>query len=773
MSVICQCPSCKAKYQVGDQYAGHKIKCPKCSAAVNVPVAAPSAPVVPVVADSVDADEEMALAQSGDDGLDFLNDDAAAAPIHRGERSGKHRAKAHDSSVLGDKLAKPEIDGKASASGQGLHDKGHHLKKKKKSGSGLLIAGIVGGFLAAVGVIGGVIYVSLRAKPAGSAAASEDKKPGKPAIDPNVPMLSFTFKWPESERSDATLTVNGDLTAVPDSGEFKIKLPKVPRPYHFVLERKGFVKQEFSRPLTEDDDYNVTQWQSENRGIDWEQDFTAAKKLAADQHKNLLILFDASDAKASAYHSSRFNESVATSPDFAERANSKEDGYVCVYIDNPEKDEAQAKVRDVNRNKELTKNFGITVFPTVVVTDRDARPFGIMEDYTINGVTPFLELMDKWQSDRTTLFAMLDRIKAGGDKPDAALLKRAISFLEFNKLDGIYRHTIQGWAEKLPRGESEEVTEQEANAWMMRFAHANANPDNAKKEVEEFDRWKAKHSFKKHPDIGATLHVVAAVLLVQIGEKEAAKKKCDEAKAFPAKSAYVRHLLAEVLLAVTGKPGEEVPLPRGSGSGFCIADGNYVMTNHHVIADAKKIMVHLNGEEERVLAHVVADDPDGDMAIIKIDLPEDKKLKPIPFAAKDVKIGDEVCAFGWPGMLSENSWSTLTNGLVSGIDDREGFLITNCKIEHGNSGGPLCSIGGCCIAGMNSRKTGTGGELSESYGMAIPASKLIEFIKENKDKFPPDFFHKIPHAAGTSGTTKLSEVVEKIQPSCVYVENYQ
>ncbi len=198
------------------------------------------------------------------------------------------------------------------------------------------------------------------------------------------------------------------------------------------------------------------------------------------------------------------------------------------------------------------------------------------------------------------------------------------------------------------------------------------------------------------------------------------------------------------------------------------------MTNHHVIAEAKKVMVHLNGDEERFLAHVVADNADGDMAILKIDLPQDKKLPPIPFAAKDVKIGDEVCAFGWPGMLSENSWSTLTNGLVSGIDDREGFLVTNCKIEHGNSGGPLCSVAGCCIAGMNSRKTGTGGELSESYGMAIPASKLIEFIKENKDKFPPDFIRKkIPHVASTNGTTKLSEVVERLQPSCVYVENYQ
>ena len=82
--------------------------------------------------------------------------------------------------------------------------------------------------------------------------------------------------------------------------------------------------------------------------------------------------------------------------------------YVCVYIDNPAKDEAKKKVRDLTRNKKLTSKFRITVFPTVVVTDADARPFGIMEDYTIGGVRAFLALMDKWKKDQTTLFALLD-----------------------------------------------------------------------------------------------------------------------------------------------------------------------------------------------------------------------------------------------------------------------------------------------------------------------------------------------------------------------------
>jgi hypothetical protein len=770
MSVICQCPSCKAKYQLGDQYAGHKIKCPKCGAPVSVPAGAPSAPSAskPVKqlvksADSDVGDQEPALAQSDDDSLSFLAE-SSSAPRQTAARAAAGGPPRSDDSTSEDLLGRSGIGARTSKA-----DRGHALKKKKKSAAGWRIAAVIGG-VAAAAVIGAVVYVKMHG--GSGPAVSDVKKPSAPAVDPNVPMLSFTFKWPASERSQATLTVNGDLKEVPASGDdFKIKLPKVPAPYHFVLDRKGYRSKDFSRRLTEDDDYLVGQWESDGpKGmVDWEQDFAAAKKAAADQHKNVLIVFDASDAAASKFRSSRFNESVASSSEFGEQANKD---YVCVYIDNPEKEEAKAKVHDLAQNKKVTGDFGITVFPTVVVTDARGQPFGIMEDYAINGVSAFLPLLSKWEEDGKTLLDLLKRSKTSSD---ADLIGKTLDFLELNKLDRFYAPVVKTLTQRLPGGGEREVTEHEANLWMMRFAHAYISPDTAKNEVEDFDRWATKHSFKKHADIGATLHAVASLLLVRIGEKDAAKKSYDEASAFHSKSPHVRHMLAIAQRALTGKPGEQVPLPRGSGSGFCIAEGNYIMTNHHVIAEAKQIMVHLNGDEERYTAHLIADNADGDIAVLKIDLPQDKKLTPIPFAVKDVKIGDEVCAFGWPGLLSDNSGSTLTNGLVSGIDDRDGFLVTNCKIEHGNSGGPLCSVEGCCIAGMVSRKTGTVGALDihESYGLAIPSSKLIQFIKDNKERFPSDFFRKIPHAASTSGATKLSDVVERVRPSAVYVENYQ
>ena len=146
----------------------------------------------------------------------------------------------------------------------------------------------------------------------------------------------------------------------------------------------------------------------EPKGIPWEQDFEAAKKTAASEHKNVLILFDASDAKESSFASGRFKEAVAKRNEFRKRADKE---YVCVYIDNPKNAEAQDEVKDADRNGKLTEKFSITVFPTVVVTDPKGRPFGVLEGYKINGITAFLALMDKWAADGKQLLRLACQVR--------------------------------------------------------------------------------------------------------------------------------------------------------------------------------------------------------------------------------------------------------------------------------------------------------------------------------------------------------------------------
>ena len=230
---------------------------------------------------------------------------------------------------------------------------------------------------------------------------------------------------------------------------------------------------------------NGNRW---SKGIDWEQDFDAAKKTAAGEHKNVLILFDASDAKESSFASSRFAEAVAKRKEFRERADKE---YVCVYIDNPENAEAQGKVENADRNRKLTEKFRITVFPTVVVTDPQGRPFGIMEGYKINGINAFLELMDKWAADGKSLFDLLAKIDAmPKGSANADLVGKVLDFLEMNKLDRFYRDTIKDLTARLPKGEGRPVTKELAEMWMQRFERATRNPDEVKKVVEEFDQWK-------------------------------------------------------------------------------------------------------------------------------------------------------------------------------------------------------------------------------------------------------------------------------------------
>lgn len=262
------------------------------------------------------------------------------------------------------------------------------------------------------------------------------------------------------------------------------------------------------------------------------------------------------------------------------------------------------------------------------------------------------------------------------------------------------------------------------------------NPDEAKKVVDEFDQMKKTRTFKDH-DVGAKLHLVAALILCRLGPEYRAEaaQKCKEGLDFGPHDPSVLSFLQQLKQYLDGepsKPGQAHAFPVGSGTGFCVAQGNYVLTNHHVIAGAKEIKIHLNGQQERYPAELVAGDEASDMALLKVEFPAGRKLVPIPLAATGVKMGEGVCVMGWPGrVMSANDELTQTQGAVSSFlghgDDR--MIVTDCKVDHGNSGGPLCSVGG--IVGMVSQMTND----DNRYGLAIPVDRLRTFLLEN---LPPD-----------------------------------
>ena len=169
----------------------------------------------------------------------------------------------------------------------------------------------------------------------------------------------------------------------------------------------------------------------------------------------------------------------------------------------------------------------------------------------------------------------------------------------------------------------------------------------------------------------------------------------------------------------------------GMGSGFIINEEGYILTNYHVIANAKEVTVTLSDNTE-VSATVVNYDTEKDIAMIKL-----KEGTKVPAIAElgdsdEVYPGAEVIAIGTP--LSKNFAQTLTKGVISGsnrtIESQNGTSVnliqTDAAINPGNSGGPLVNTKGQVI-GINSMKIGTqatGTTSIEGIGFAIPINEV-------------------------------------------------
>jgi len=174
-----------------------------------------------------------------------------------------------------------------------------------------------------------------------------------------------------------------------------------------------------------------------------------------------------------------------------------------------------------------------------------------------------------------------------------------------------------------------------------------------------------------------------------------------------------------------GRPGQQQPqAERSLGSGVILDKAGYILTNNHVIDQATKIQVQLNGDPTKYSAKVIGTDEDTDLAVIKIDA--GKELPKATMGnSEGVNVGDWVLAIGSPFGLN----ATVTAGIIS-AKDRGGmgrqfqrFLQTDAAINPGNSGGPLVDMAGQVI-GINTAIL-TGGRGYEGVGFAMPSNTAI------------------------------------------------
>jgi serine protease Do len=179
-------------------------------------------------------------------------------------------------------------------------------------------------------------------------------------------------------------------------------------------------------------------------------------------------------------------------------------------------------------------------------------------------------------------------------------------------------------------------------------------------------------------------------------------------------------------------PGQQPRMhPQSLGSGFIISDDGYILTNHHVIDKAEKVLVRLNDRRE-IEAEIIGSDQRSDVALLKVDA---KDLPALEIgSSSELEVGEWVLAIGSPFGFD----STVTAGIVSAKeralpgDSYVPFIQTDVAINPGNSGGPLFNLDGE-VVGINSQiYTRSGGFMGVSF--SIPIDVAMEVANQLKEK---------------------------------------
>ncbi|MFZ0316899.1 MAG: trypsin-like peptidase domain-containing protein [Nitrososphaeraceae archaeon] len=212
------------------------------------------------------------------------------------------------------------------------------------------------------------------------------------------------------------------------------------------------------------------------------------------------------------------------------------------------------------------------------------------------------------------------------------------------------------------------------------------------------------------------------------------------------------------------------------GSGFVFDKEGRIITNHHVVQDAKSVDVSFI-DGNRYVASVIGSDPFNDVAVIKITQNISEKLRPLILGNSSVvEVGDQVIAIGNPyglagsmslGIVSQKGRLISTEGSAFSIPS---VIQTDALINPGNSGGPLLNIQEEVI-GMN-----TAGVLSDSggfsgIGLAVPSNTISKIVPVLNSK--GNYTHPWLGVSASTLTSKLTENFENLSRDFkgVYVDS--
>jgi S1-C subfamily serine protease len=173
-------------------------------------------------------------------------------------------------------------------------------------------------------------------------------------------------------------------------------------------------------------------------------------------------------------------------------------------------------------------------------------------------------------------------------------------------------------------------------------------------------------------------------------------------------------------------------IPRGTGSGFIWDDSGHIVTNYHVIAGSDAADVTLV-DGSVLKASLVGHEIDKDLAVLKIDAPQEKLIPIEVGESGNLQVGQHVMAIGNPFGLDYTCTTGIIGGLGREIESEngrpiQGVIQTDAAINPGNSGGPLVDSAGRLI-GINTAiysPTGT----SAGIGFAVPVDTVNRIVPQ-------------------------------------------
>jgi S1-C subfamily serine protease/thioredoxin-related protein len=487
---------------------------------------------------------------------------------------------------------------------------------------------------------------------------------------------------------------------------------------------------------------------------DWLQDLEEAKRRAAKEQKDILILLNDPNWEFQWKH---LANDVLAKEEFQKKILPH---FVRVYVNLPNTPAERAKLQDVQRNEQVHQQFGLTNLPAIILADAQGRPYAIRAGYEqkeADSYTATLEKLRQSRGERDKLLANFEKLQ-GAEK-----LKANQELLAYLKQKGLVKHYRSLTAEgaKLA-GQLDPTNEQgilETYFEMEWVDHVKAlNPEagperkNAVNQcLTQMNEWKKSKRFKD-PNRAAELYLQTATFLETLEKRDEAFEYVDEAIGYqPTKREILQQLAMHMYR-----------LGIGGGTGFVIAPGGYLLTNHHVVNGARQMRVRVPQLKRSVVVEVVASDADVDIALLRLKDAKGIDLKPLTLVAKrTVNRGEAVAVLGFPLGDMVGSGLKLTTGVVSATPEagNDNKLVLDARVNFGNSGGPLLDAHGSVIGVVSAKSFG--GFQIESYGLAIPAPQVEAFLQKHLKEYRP--------VEPPKETIGWQEVNNRVSPSVLMV----